>query len=133
MSLPITVTDAFMHYLDELRLITRHATRCPLGLADPHQPTAHWAYSLPGDPGHVFEASGNAREWHHEALVHLWYRDAQGVIISRWIWRVAYYDPEGWVDTWYARSPHQTWQLMSDDLWILWLLQADAALWGQVI
>ncbi|WP_053958346.1 hypothetical protein [Sulfobacillus thermosulfidooxidans] len=124
----MTIVEAFDHFLDEIHLITQRATRCPLGLSDPAGPQPGWAYSLAGDPGHDFAERVQRTTWHHDALVHLWYRDLTGRVVARWIWDVSYWEQDGWGDSWYIRTPRDMWRRIPDDFLVLWMTMPDAVL-----
>ena len=118
---PITLTDAYSHYLDELRWFTAHAVHSPLGLSDPDQPATGWSYSLPGDPGHVGEIERTQPdEWVHQALIALWER-RQGAVTGRFLWRVTWTASAGWVDRWFARIAPNPWQPYASDFFMDYL------------
>ena len=115
---PVTLTDAYSHYLDELSWFHAHAQHMPLGLADPDQPHTGWSYTLPGDPGHLGEIECNhPTEWIHQALIALWSRD-QNRLAGRFFWRVTWTASAGWVDRWFARIAPNPWQPYVSDFFM---------------
>lgn len=107
---PVTLTHAYLQYLDDLRWLSAAATHCPLALADPDQPATGWSYSLPGDPGHAGDIErDDAEEWIHQALIVLWHRQT-GHVTGQFLWRVMWTRSAGWVNRWYARWSPQSWQ-----------------------
>lgn len=114
-SAPVTLTHAYLHYLDDLRWLSAYATHCPLALADPDQPPTGWSYSLPGDPGHAGDVErDDSDEWIHQALIVLWHRQT-GRITGQFLWRVTWTRSAGWIDRWYARVLTQPWQPYPSD------------------
>lgn len=111
----LTILDAYSEYLDEMRVLTTHAHRCPLGLSDPDQPLTGWCYSLPDDPGHTGSLERQTRDvFIHQGLISIWYH-REGQISTQFLWRVAWVCEAGWHTQWYVRRPGQSWESYPSD------------------
>ena len=111
----LTIFDAYTQYLDELSWLITHAQRCPLGLADPDQPSSGWCFSLPDDPGHPGHLKRQtAKTFIRQGLIFVWYRQ-DGRVSAQFVWRVIWHRDSGGSDHWYSKTPGETWQSYLSD------------------
>ncbi len=116
----ITLSDVYTYYLDELAFLARQATHCPLGPADPDQPSHGWAYTLATDLGGQLSTLIKADAVQFHRVLTLWHPHSR----RRFTWHVSWDTVTGWHDYWtFMDGDQRTWLPYPADLWSQWAVE----------